>query len=328
MISQQRRVKVREANITTEISPSLEKEHRRSLGGNTEHLETKKQMETLREQYGNQWLQNTSGDIVKSVVGFESKGQADKTKAFIDSLLQAEMTSSQLSTDMNFSSSVRTSTPNNGETQANDSMGEETGVGTDYQSVSGNESKSDYKSVLDGTLEQEGTISASISEPEPEITVSDPEDDEVTYICVNEETEEEIFLVVSERNIRERDTLSGRTFTKWSLKSLLSCERIKNDVISLQFDTVKKNKKFRKYRSEKSSCEKLVQILRKHLEQRPLNEMNQKLYRCAVCIAQFSREDQLNNKGETFQTLLNEIAFHITPFPFQKSFALNARAAT
>lgn len=128
--------------------------------------------------------------------------------------------------------------------------------------------------------------------------MSDPEDDEVTYICVNEQTEEEIFLVVSERNIRERDTLTGGTFTKWSLKSLLSCERIKSDVISLQFDTVKKNKKLRNYRLEKSSCEKLVQLLRKHLEQRPLNEMNQKLYRCAVCIAQFSREDKLNNKGE------------------------------
>lgn len=171
MISQQRRVKVREAKIASEPSPSLERDQRRSLEGNTEHLETKKQMETLREQYGNQWLQNTSGDIVKSVVGFESKGQADKTKAFIDSLLQAEMTSSQLSTDMNFdvSNSIRSSTPNE-ERPENGSL--ETGIGTDYQSVSGNETRSDYKSVLDGTLEQENAINASTSEPEaePEIT--------------------------------------------------------------------------------------------------------------------------------------------------------------
>ncbi|XP_063697255.1 serine/threonine-protein kinase 11-interacting protein isoform X2 [Culicoides brevitarsis] len=296
MISQQRRVKVREAKIASEPSPSLEKDQRRSLEGNTEHLETKKQMETLREQFGSQWLQNTSGEIIKTVVGFESKGQAEKNKAFIDSLLQAEMTSSQLSTDMNF----RTSTPNDDETLVNNdqSTGGETGIETDYQSVSGNETRSDYKSVLESTLEQETTINASISEPdpEPEVTISDPEDDEVTYIVVNEQTEEEIFLVISERNIRERDTLSGGTFTKWSLKSLLSCERVKSDVISLQFDTVKKNKKLRNYRLDKSSCEKLVHLLRKHLEQRPLNEMNQKLYRCAVCIAQFSREDKMTNK--------------------------------
>lgn len=173
MISQQRRVKVREAKIASEPSPSLEKDQRRSLEGNTEHLETKKQMETLREQYGNQWLQNTSGDIVKSVVGFESKGKADKTKAFIDSLLQAEMTSSQLSTDMNldFSNAIRSSTPNEERTE-HGSMGSETVIGTDYQSLSANETKSDYKSVVDSTLEQESTVNASTSEPElePEIT--------------------------------------------------------------------------------------------------------------------------------------------------------------
>uniref|UniRef100_A0A336MPB6 CSON003607 protein n=1 Tax=Culicoides sonorensis TaxID=179676 RepID=A0A336MPB6_CULSO len=295
MISQQRRVKVREAKIDIEPTPSMEKDSRRSLTGNTEHLETKKQMEHLREQYGNQWLQNTSGDIVKSMVGFESKGEADKTKAFIDSLLQAEMTSSQLSTDMNldFNGTIMSSTPNEGRSRE-ESMSENTAIGTDYQSMSGNETKSDYKSVLESTLENQSSVDVSV--PEPEITVSDPEDDEVTYICVNEQTEEELFLVISDRHIRERDTLTGHTINKWSLKTLQSCERVKSDVISLQFDTVKKNKKMRNYRLEKSSCEKLVQLLRKHLEQRPLNEMNQKLYRCAVCIAQFSREEKMNSK--------------------------------
>lgn len=165
MISQQRRVKAREAKIASEPSPShLQQDPKRSLEGNTEHLETKKQMETLREQYGSQWLQNTSGDIVKSVVGFESKGEADKTRAFIDSLLQAEMTSSQLSTEMNldFSNSIRSSTPND-VPQPDGST-----VGTDYQSTSENETKSDYKSVLETTTEQDTTL--NVTEPEPEVT--------------------------------------------------------------------------------------------------------------------------------------------------------------
>lgn len=40
-----------------------------SLETSTEHLETKKQIETLREKYGEQWLQSVGGSLVQDVLG-------------------------------------------------------------------------------------------------------------------------------------------------------------------------------------------------------------------------------------------------------------------
>lgn len=36
-----------------------------------DHLETKKQLENLRKQYGSEWLQSQAGDMVKNVIGFD-----------------------------------------------------------------------------------------------------------------------------------------------------------------------------------------------------------------------------------------------------------------
>lgn len=40
--------------------------------------------------------------------------------------------------------------------------------------------------------------------------MSDPEDNEVTYIVTIEPSEVDLFLIVSDTNIREKDALSGR----------------------------------------------------------------------------------------------------------------------
>lgn len=40
--------------------------------------------------------------------------------------------------------------------------------------------------------------------------VSDPEDDEISYIVTIESTKSEIFLIISDSNIKEKDFLTGR----------------------------------------------------------------------------------------------------------------------
>lgn len=299
IISQQRKVRIREAKIDEQPSTSVGKEARKSLEQNKEHLEFKKQVETLREQYGNQWLQNQSGDLLKSVVGFESTGHADKNKEFIDSLLHAEMTSSTLSSEAGNNlkfAEIETSTPNQSvsQTQEESTIKDQ----TIYRSMSEeHDIESDYKSTLGSVLDKTDTED-NYKSVEPELQTSDTEDDEATYVCINKETREHVFLIVTENFIKERDTISTETITKWSIKSLESCERQKSDLIVLTFDTIKKMKKTRIYELEKEECEKLDQSLRKILEDRPLHEMNMKLYRCAVCNAQFSREFKPNKKGK------------------------------
>lgn len=85
-------------------------------------------------------------------------------------------------------------------------------------------------------------------------------------------------------------SLISSTISKWSLRSLESCERTKADVLRLHFDTVRRDKKERVYRVEPGLCQQLEKYLRSILSQRPLSEMNQTLYRCVKCSSKFSRE--------------------------------------
>ena len=123
-----------------------------------------------------------------------------------------------------------------------------------------------------------------------EIVISDAEENESKFLAFDNRTNEEFFLVVSEENIKEKETMTGRTKTRWGMKTLESCDRIKSNVIRLNFDTIRKDKKERIYRMENECCQKLEKILREIMANRPLSEMNQVLYKCAKCNTQFSRE--------------------------------------
>lgn len=46
-----------------------------------------------------------------------------------------------------------------------------------------------------------------------------------------------------------------RTKTKWSLKILESCDRIKSNTLRINFDTVKKDKQERVYTVEEDLCQ-------------------------------------------------------------------------
>lgn len=288
-----KRIKVREAQIAEEMSEDVRAGHekRKSLEYNRDHLETKRQIETLREQFGTDWLQNQGSEMLESIVGFETSRASPGAKEFIKQLLQAEMTSSQVSAatviEKDFATdNLISSTPVQGSKIADD-------TDTDYQSINNTsaeisgEGATFYNSVIEDTMKEE-------VEEEETIQLSDQEEDEETFIVTNESSQE-LFLIITGRHIRERDSFTGFTMSKWSLKSLESVERPRADTITLRFDTLKKDRKRREYKLEKASAHKLEQLLRTILANRPLSEMNQKLYRCAVCMAEFSREHKFQN---------------------------------
>lgn len=307
-----RKVKVREALIADESAsddltpPILDK--RQSLQYNKDHLETKRQIESLRKQFGAEWLQNQGGEMVKSVVGFESKSQTEVTKQFIDTLLASDMTSSQMSLK-DFEENALCSTPLCGTSSMEEMPTLVAPHGdsktTIYESADNSASATTfYQSALDTTVVLDSSGNNS-----------DPEDDEVIYTVINEGTSQEVFLVVTDRHIRERDTLTGKTLTKWSIKTLESCERLRADTITLHFDMFKRDKKRRDYQIDRSECQKLEQVLRNILSSRPLSEMNQKLYRCAVCIAQFSRERRADNREATCPECKSSYVIEVTETP-------------
>lgn len=81
-----------------------------------------------------------------------------------------------------------------------------------------------------------------------------------------------------------------RTKTRWGIKTLEACERSTSSRITLTFDTMKRDKRERVYQMDAHDCQLLENRLRDMLSQRPLSEMNQRLYKCVVCNAKFSRE--------------------------------------
>lgn len=131
---------------------------------------------------------------------------------------------------------------------------------------------------------------------------SDDELANLEYIVTNESNGIKLFLVISEKSIREKNVMTAKRLNKWNIDMLESCERIKSDVIRIRFDTIKKDKKERTFQMETKECQELDEYLRNILSKRPLSEMNQVVFRCMGCAAHFSRERPFRNKSGKFHT--------------------------
>lgn len=234
-----------------------------------------------------EWLYNQG-----NVVGFEEDQEANSGRK---KLMYGDLLSSSPALQMNetFESSepLDSSTPNE---ETAPPLPEE----SLYKSMDDSAANSVYASALDETFNPE---------TEEEIVVSDPEENEVQFIGSDEMTKEELFVVVSEVNIKEKDAMNGRTLAKWGLTSLESVERVRSTLIRLTFDTIRKDKRERQYRMEQKCCQELERILRAFLSSRPLSETI-KLYKCLKCNSQFSRE--INNRNGEFASESHE------PSPF------------
>ncbi|XP_022196087.2 serine/threonine-protein kinase 11-interacting protein isoform X2 [Nilaparvata lugens] len=103
---------------------------------------------------------------------------------------------------------------------------------------------------------------------------------------------DEIFLMLTERELKEKGTESGRVLVKWALSTVLSCVKTSSEppTIQLTFDTIRRNCTERSYEMEPNDAQILLQRIGKVLESRPLKEMNQLVFRCMKCSAVFSQE--------------------------------------
>lgn len=93
-----------------------------SLEGNKDHLETKKQIESLRKQYGDGWLHSQGATMVHSVLGIENE-RVEKpisSEQMIQSLLEETIGAAVPKVDVGLSSTP-TSSPQN--TYLNESIG-------------------------------------------------------------------------------------------------------------------------------------------------------------------------------------------------------------
>lgn len=278
--------------------------------GSKEHLTTKREVEQLRAQYGSDWLYNQG-----NVVGFEDQNSSRRN--LLGELLLASP--EQLEESFNNSQPTDKSTPV-----------EETMIvsdGTLYHSV--NESTSTYGTARDETIndkvdEEEEIV---IFESEDEVVISEAEDNEVQFIVMNEDSGEDLILVVTETNIKEKDAMNGKTLVKWGLSVLESVERPRSNLIRLNFDLTRKDRRERQYRMDVKCCQDLQRILRDYLSSKPLSEMNQTVFKCLKCNSEFSRVLDERKKRDQGELSSNTNKSRLNHFPlFQKSNALYAGA--
>lgn len=149
------------------------------------------------------------------------------------------------------------------------------------------------------------TYNTSSDEPE---TLSDTEENEKIYLVTNQANKMDVFVLVSDKSIREKNSLTSKTINKWNMTMLESCERVKRDVLCIRFDTLKRDKKERLYQmTDQDEAQCLDEFLRNILSKRPLSEMNQTVFRCVNCSTQFSREKLLSRKTGMISCHLPEL---------------------
>lgn len=118
------------------------------------------------------------------------------------------------------------------------------------------------------------------------------EGEENLYIATIKDTGEQVFVVLTETHIRERECESGNEKLRWLLESLLSCEVLGEERtdIRLEFDTVRRDKRERLYALEAEEAARLATFLGNILASRPLQHDKLTVYKCMKCSTQFTRE--------------------------------------
>ncbi|KAL9877467.1 uncharacterized protein ACN2A1_013824 isoform 4-T5 [Glossina fuscipes fuscipes] len=303
---------------------------------NQEYLDTKRHIETLRKKYGNEWLQADNAEMINSAMGIEPSNTFSNinVERHTARKLFSELLQNVTITEDNQAIAIHNSTPiltisNNNLTSSISPIkimqtidNQEASLYENIEQSAVNESKTEtlHQSIeRHETNESEcgdnnspirfnksGTIINIYSSVENnESESSEPEEDEETYIVYTSDNKDAIFLTKSSNFLRERDPLTERTKTKWSLKILESCDRLKSNTLRINFDTVKKDKQERVYTVEEDLCQELEKKLRFILSQRDLYEMNQTVYRCVNCNCQFSQEGKKSNKFQGSANSLN-----------------------
>ncbi|CAH1718589.1 unnamed protein product [Chironomus riparius] len=279
MTSSQKKVKPRsiseieESGMEPREKSPIEKKLLRE--GSKDHLTTKREIEQLREQYGNEWLFNQ--DLIP---GYENQREStSKRRLNSGNILYGSPIHLRMDESFEASDPIETSTPQ-----------EHTLVESDDKTI--------YKSIDDSTngLSNYASALEDTFTTEDETTLSDPEDNEALFIVVDETTKEDLILIIADKIIKERDAMTGKTLIKWGIQTLLSVERKRSNLIHLTFDTIRKDKKERFYRMEEPCCQEVEKILRDYLSSRPLSEMNQTVYKCPKCNSQFCRENDDDRK--------------------------------
>ncbi|XP_053986719.1 serine/threonine-protein kinase 11-interacting protein isoform X1 [Hylaeus volcanicus] len=225
-----------------------------------DHLETKKQILALRETYGEDaWLSSYAGTVVQDIMGLQSSSES-ATETLDDTTETAEETEKHSTTENNETSNEK-----------------EEHIETSREEQSIPESTSD-------------TAIAVVNIPDPPY---DPDEEKGDLYLVhkkkNDHELEEVFLIITLDDIKERDSMTGKLKSCWSTSSVLSCVLGRSEPITVDiiFDTTRETRQNRRYFVQPDDAKKIVTTIGERMKKRTISL---KVFKCMKCSTHFSQD--------------------------------------
>lgn len=251
--------RVRNATISdATVEADLNSAVTHSLTASVEHLETKRQIQELREKFGASWLQQQAGAMVQDVLGLEKTPLPVTSSPYeTDFLLHAKEVKMHFNSTEIRTGDIETTTPDS--------------------AVSDN-------SVYAAEDEKE-------SSTDEEVDLGDG--DESLFLCTKKNDSEQIFLVVTKSRLSEREVTTSKEITHWHVHTLTKCEQVEDEklhYVRLEFDTLRRDRKVREYILDEKEMARLIEVLKKIIEEKPNDLKKVTKYQCMKCSSKFSKD--------------------------------------
>ncbi|XP_029051044.2 serine/threonine-protein kinase 11-interacting protein isoform X1 [Osmia bicornis bicornis] len=283
-----KKLNVKEALIAEDDQERKESEANSSicssyLETSKDHLETKKQILALREKYGeDNWLSSHAGTFVQDIMGLQASSCLVLTPESTVKNLDGTSPMSNTQDDaILLIKNAESETKEELETKENDVVDSE----KENQTKVLNEEENIFE-------ESNDAISTNLNIPEPPY---DPEEEKGDLYLVqkkkNDNELEDLFLIITLNDIKERDAISGKLKYSWSTNSVLSCVLGRSEPVTVDiiFDTTRENRQNRRYYVEPDVAKKIVEIIGERMKKRPISL---KVFKCMKCSTHFSQDTE------------------------------------
>ncbi|KAJ8921662.1 hypothetical protein NQ315_010571 [Exocentrus adspersus] len=236
-----------------------------------QHLELKRQVEQLREEYGESWLYQ-SGILVQDALGLQNPSIVSSTPCHgaVDTV--------------NFENQMKNeSTGSFADFETADSMLISTEKEDNFQSA--NEDPLLFHNVVQ-------TQDDNISD------ISDGEDicyggEESIYLVTNVNDQEQVFVVLTKTHISERDVTTGKEKARWHVNTISSCVKLVDDqnIIKIEFDTLRRDRKQRIYEFESTEIQNFYSSLQEEIMDAK-KSVAETIYQCMKCSELFPEHNK------------------------------------
>ncbi|KAL0117693.1 hypothetical protein PUN28_008833 [Cardiocondyla obscurior] len=240
-----------------------------------DYLETKKRILDLREKFGeSNWLSSHAGTFVEDIMGLRSASQSTESQTSKIQILDDINTASLHDTLIHAIDNKKS---------FNESESQEI---VEYIN---DDKKISQTEILDDFSK---TCATPVIEYDPNEETGD------LYIVQKKKNADEelenIFLVITTEDIKERDAITGKIKFSWSTNSILSCVLGRSDppTVDIIFDTTRRDRENRRYFVQPEDAKKIVTTINEQIEIRPILL---KIFKCMKCSTQFSQDPESYN---------------------------------